>query len=58
MNKGKLYLLILCLGIAFSEIDLAIPENIPEIKNNREDLDLLIGIMVEFQEEVNDESSF
>ena len=59
MNNLKIYILILilCLGYVYPEINLAIPSNIPKISNNREDFSLLIGVMAEFQEEVNDESS-
>ena len=48
---------ILSLGFVYPEIKLTIPLITPEEVNNRENFSLIIGIMAEFQEEINDEAS-
>ena len=59
MKNIKLNILVfnIFLGISFSEIIPNIPKHIPNTNSNREDLKLVLAIMVEFQEEVNDEAS-
>ena len=59
MKNIKLNILVfnIFLGICFSDIIPNIPKHIPSTNSNREDLKLVLAIMVEFQEEVNDEAS-